>query len=89
MKTRLLFLVALILYSCLITKAQNIIKAEYFVDVDPGIGAATDLPITASPSLQNIPFNLNVTSLTEGPHQLYFRVKDANGFWSVTERAVF
>ena len=88
MKNRLL-LVVLWLCSWVGASAQTIVKAEYFVDTDPGINAATDVAITAGVSISNVTFNTSLTSLSAGMHNLYFRVKDSNGSWSTTERTPF
>jgi hypothetical protein len=67
----------------------NIVKAEFFADTDPGIGAATDVPVTAAPTLTNITFDRSLTSVADGLHKLYVRVRDANGLWSTTESTPF
>ncbi|RAK70700.1 hypothetical protein DLM85_07705 [Hymenobacter edaphi] len=72
------------------TAAVNITKAEYFIDTDPGFGAATDIPV-ASPAtdVSGLAFSLNVSSLAAGFHQLGVRTRDANGQWSLTTRRTF
>jgi hypothetical protein len=62
----------------------NIIKAEYFVNTDPGFGDATDIPITPGQDITDISFTVDLSSLGNGFHYLYTRVKDANGKWSMT-----
>jgi hypothetical protein len=55
---------------------------EYFIDPDPGYGAATAVPITAALTTDNsfsIPLPSNIS---EGFHYLTVRVKDANNKWS-------
>lgn len=59
------------------------------MDTDPGIGVATDVPVTAAPSLTNLTFDRSLAALPDGLHKLYFRVKDANGMWSTTESTPF
>jgi hypothetical protein len=68
---------------------SNIVKAEYFYDVDPGFGSGTDIPVTASTNIASLVFNANVTSLTNGMHTLYIRTKDAQGKWSITRPLYF
>jgi photosystem II stability/assembly factor-like uncharacterized protein len=64
---------------------QNINKIEFFIDTDPGIGLATNVPI--SPVLQkqvsNLTFNVPVGSLTPGIHKLYIRARTDEGKWSM------
>jgi hypothetical protein len=84
---------------CFIIKpvnAQNIIKMEYFVDTDPGFGNATNVPVTASLDV-TANFQVNVTSLSAGFHNLYIRsfvnpyqvtedgVITTKGGWSLTQ----
>jgi hypothetical protein len=61
----------------------NIVAMEYFIDADPGFGAATTLSVTAdSPLTQNFTVALpNI--VTDGFHFLSVRAKDANNKWSV------
>ncbi len=63
---------------------QNINKIEFFVDTDPGIGLATNVPI--SPALQkqisNLTFNVPMGSLPPGVHKLYIRARSDDGKWS-------
>lgn len=62
--------------------ASPITAIEYFIDADPGYGAATTVPITAALTTDNsflIPLPSNIS---EGFHYLTVRVKDANNQWS-------
>jgi hypothetical protein len=68
---------------------SNIVKAEYFINNDPGFGNATDIPITPGVDVQNVVFNSALDTLPAGLHQLYLRSKNAAGKWSVTNRFVF
>ncbi|NOT76948.1 MAG: T9SS type B sorting domain-containing protein [Cyclobacteriaceae bacterium] len=68
--------------------APTIVKAEYFVDTDPGFGSGINLPITASASIDEL-FSLDMSSVPTGNHKLYIRVKDSKGFWSYTLAADF
>jgi hypothetical protein len=61
-----------------------IVKAEYFVDTDPGFGSGINIPITAGQTvLTGVNFNLNYGSLSNGEHSLWVRAKDEQGKWSV------
>ena len=63
---------------------SNIIAAEYFIDVDPGPGNATSIPVTASDSI-DVTFNADVTGFESGYHKMVFRVKDDVEGWSIGE----
>ncbi|UOQ97259.1 T9SS type A sorting domain-containing protein [Hymenobacter sp. 5317J-9] len=67
----------------------NITKVEYFIDTDPGFGAATDVPVTAAADVSGLAFNVNISALSAGFHQLGVRSRDANGQWSLTSRRTF
>ena len=67
----------------------NIVKAEYFIDVDPGFGLAGNVPLTASANISNLTFNASLTGITAGFHQFYLRSLDANGVWSITNTDTF
>ena len=66
--------------------AQTISRAEYFIDTDPGLGAATAL--TAS-SANTFGTTIALTGLATGLHQLGVRSLDSNNDWSLTNRRVF
>jgi hypothetical protein len=70
-------------------KAQNIVKAEYFFDTDPGFDSGVNIPVTPAGDISNLSFNAPITSLTSGFHNIYIRAKDANGRWSVTHNRTF
>ncbi|MFD2718219.1 T9SS type A sorting domain-containing protein [Hymenobacter monticola] len=67
----------------------NVTKVEYFIDSDPGFGAAVDVPVTAATDVSGVAFNVNISGLTAGFHQLGVRSQDANGQWSLTNRRTF
>jgi hypothetical protein len=67
----------------------NINKLEYFIDTDPGLGQAIDVPITASASLSNFAFSVNLSAVSEGLHTLYVRARDANNNWSTVNYRIF
>lgn len=64
--------------------AQNISKAEYFFDTDPGHGNGINIPVTPN---ANVTFtaNIPVGSLAPGFHMLGLRVKQSGGVWSLFE----
>ncbi|MFZ1528077.1 MAG: CARDB domain-containing protein [Ferruginibacter sp.] len=64
--------------------AQNIVAAEYFVDNDPGFGAATAISVTAATDISNLNVTVNTAGLTNGIHRVYVRTKSNEGRWSLT-----
>ncbi|MEP7265077.1 MAG: hypothetical protein ABI772_11295, partial [Bacteroidota bacterium] len=65
--------------------SQNIRRAEYFFDIDPGVGLATALPSFAFGDSVYFTASVSSTGLSIGLHQLYIRTADANGQWSLSE----
>ena len=60
-----------------------IVKAEYFIDTDPGFGNGENIPITAGlTSLNNTNINVTVSSLPDGFYNLFIRSKDERNRWS-------
>ncbi|WP_400192152.1 T9SS type A sorting domain-containing protein [Hymenobacter sp. B81] len=76
-------------YEPLAAAAANVTKVEYFVDADPGVGQATDVPVTPGQDLPGVAFGLNVSSLGAGFHSVGVRSRDAHGQWSLTTRRSF
>ncbi|MFH0882854.1 MAG: T9SS type A sorting domain-containing protein [bacterium] len=59
----------------------DIDAAEYFFDVDPGVGNAT--PVALDPgSVVTLEFAVDVGVLSEGLHVFHVRTRDGNGAWS-------
>jgi len=56
-------------------------RAEFFVDVDPGVGNATPLSIASTYHLNNN-FIIDLGNLEQGVHALCVRVRNSNGLWS-------
>ncbi|MFD2726686.1 T9SS type A sorting domain-containing protein [Hyunsoonleella rubra] len=69
------------------TNSSNIASAEYFMDMDPGVGGGTSLAISGSTVDQN--FNIPTTGLSSGVHKLYLRLINTDGTWSLYDRNVF
>lgn len=63
------------------TIASTIVKAEYFIDQDPGVGNGDALPITSA-NLQDNIFTVDVSSVAPGFHRLCIRYQDNLGRWS-------
>ena len=80
-----ILLTACIIFYAIITSAQQINKAEYFFNVDPGAGAATAINITSGDSISYIQ-NIQVpAALPAGINVLFVRVQNTTGTWSFPE----
>ncbi len=62
--------------------------AEYFIDTDPGFGQGTPVPITPGALLET-DVNIDITAVPPGFHNLFVRVKDNFGRWSLTTKRAF
>ncbi len=63
----------------------NIVKAEFFIDADPGFGNATNIAITAATNIADyVTSVINPHTLSAGVHNFFIRTQDANGVWSIT-----
>jgi len=62
----------------------NITAAEYFYDTDPGLGSGTSVSLTSGATVD---FNKSISTsgISAVIHFLYFRVKNADGLWSLTD----
>jgi hypothetical protein len=69
--------------------AGNITEVEYFIDVDPGVGNGSKIPLAPGQDLSGLTISINVTGLSTGVHRLYIRSKDIDGKWSLTDFGVF
>ena len=59
----------------------NIVRAEYFINTDPGFGNGTPITITPGTDISNLSFEVNTTGLPNGNHTLFVRALDD---WSLT-----
>jgi hypothetical protein len=69
--------------------AGDIIRMEYFVDTDPGIGNGIPVVFTPSQIIGNLTFNADISGLSSGFHRFYLRSMDASGKWSLANSAYF
>ena len=72
-----------------IIPAANVNKLEYFVDTDPGFGNGTPVTISAGANIADIFFTVDVTSFSNGFHNIFIRSKDNAGNWSITNKWLF
>ena len=88
----LMLCIALMAKLTIVSAQANITKAEYFFDADPGFGSGVNVTLLAgeqTPVVGNKSFNADISGLAAGVHQLFLRVKDANGQWSISNRTFF
>ncbi len=71
------------------TNVSNIVAAEYFIDIDPGIGNATATSIGTNGDTVNFIASIPTTSLSNGFHHIALRTKDADGNWGLFESRGF
>lgn len=64
-------------------------EAEYFFDTDPGFGQGTSVPVNPNAANAILDFAIDLTSLPDGFHHFYARVKDTDGLWSLASRRPF
>ncbi|MEL0454605.1 T9SS type A sorting domain-containing protein [Flavobacteriaceae bacterium SZ-1-7] len=69
------------------TNSANIASAEYFIDIDPGIGSG--MPLAVSGDVIDADFSIPTTGLSDGVHKLYIRVENENGTFSLYDKNVF
>ncbi|MCP9763570.1 3-coathanger stack domain-containing protein [Lacihabitans soyangensis] len=69
--------------------AQTIQRIEYFIDTDPGYGAAILVPFSGTSTANaNLSIPL-ISGLSDGIHKIYIRAKDSNGRWSMVQSQNF
>ena len=62
--------------------------AEYFVDLDPGFGNGTPIPVSEG-ILVDENINIETDGLDIGAHTLYVRVMDLQGSWTLYDKQLF
>ena len=75
------------------TNGATIVKGEYYIDFDPGIGKAIDVPVTIGQNSSNtVDLDLGVSISTNFPvglHTLYLRFQSSSNIWSVNRAFPF
>ena len=84
-----IFILLGMLFSINTVFSQNIIKAEYFFDVDLGHGNGTAVPGFVAGDIVTFPVTVPTSALSSGFHSLNIRVADASGVWSRYETRGF
>jgi gliding motility-associated-like protein len=87
---KLVLLVTLSL--CILTtiaQDASIVSAEYYIDIDPGVGNATAITGFSSGTPIDLAVNVPTNSLTVGMHTLVIRIMDSNNDWSIQETRPF
>jgi len=69
-------------FSIIISGWSQITEAEYFFDVDPGVGNGTVLNV-ANGNVIDESFTISTVGLSEGLHFINIRVKGTNDVWSL------
>jgi hypothetical protein len=67
----------------------NFVKAEYFVDADPGAGNGIAIALPESDNVSGLNISVPLTGFSAGIHMLYIRVMDASGKWSLSNFSLF
>src|SRR5687768_5824453 len=81
--------IILLLSLSITTNAQQITKAEYFFNTDPGIGNGTPVTISTPADTVNFTANIPVAGLPAGFHWLGIRTQNAAGVWGFFDRRNF
>lgn len=67
----------------------DIISAEYFIDIDPGIGQGIPITVNTAAVNQSLAFSLDLSGCSLGLHTLYTRVKNSANIWSIHNSRLF
>jgi hypothetical protein len=84
MRTKKIILLCFLILLSTGSMAQDLTRAEYFFNTDPGVGKGTAISITAGEKIEQT-FSIPTTGLSPGFHTLFIRFRDANRKWSITE----
>jgi hypothetical protein len=60
-----------------------VVKAEYYIDNDPGYGLAVNIPLSPGTSVSNLSAMVDLSGLSLGTHHICIRSQDSKGKWSV------
>jgi hypothetical protein len=65
-------------------QAQDILRGEYFIDQDQGLGQNTPFEIADAPEVAILNLTIDLTGYAPGTHTIGIRTYDANSRWSLT-----
>lgn len=68
---------------------SDIVAAEYFIDIDPGIGQGIPINVNTAAVNQSLAFSLDLSGCSLGLHTLYTRVKSSANIWSIHNSQLF
>jgi hypothetical protein len=72
---------------------QTFVRAEFFINQDPGVGNGTVIPLNQPGATDVIDFTVAIPTaglgLTPGFHQLCIRVLENNKGWSLYGKSLF
>lgn len=69
----------------LLSQAQKITFAEYYIDTDPGFGNGTPINIGVNSDSISVNFNVSLVGLANGDHKMVVRLRDSLGAWGIPE----
>lgn len=72
-----------------LAQIPNIVSTEYYIDTDPGLGKAVNIPFTSGIDVAINSFTIDISNLTAGVHHIYVRAKSASGKWSMVSNKEF
>ncbi|WP_347841444.1 T9SS type A sorting domain-containing protein [uncultured Draconibacterium sp.] len=67
---------------------EDIVAAEYFVNTDPGVGQANEIPVEAGREV-TLAFSPGLDSLENGLHTIGVRTQSESGNWSMVRTSSF
>ena len=66
-----------------------ITTVEYFIDIDPGVGAATQIPVAPPQYAIDLDITIPTTSLSAGNHLLGMRIQRTDNTWTDADSVSF
>ena len=85
---KLLILLLTMVSAFAVLRAQSLVDAEYYFDTDPGVGSGVPVTMTGGDSV-TVMTTIDGSALAPGFHNLFIRVRDDLGRWSLVKRHLF
>jgi hypothetical protein len=76
-------------YPNLPAAASDIVEIEYYIDSDPGFGNGRKIALPASPDINKLPVQIDISGLPATIHTLVIRTKNRDNKWSMTHFSLF